>query len=167
MLCGLRICVVERASVYVRYSVLLFRAGSCSVIDHAQSVLSKSSAFHFFYYLSSIESPFLLSSLSYHIISCSRDPKTRKERALRHPHKCLHPRLRTQQPRELPRNTHAYVPRISDHVLRRRTPRSEFRVRSLVFGSLFLKIDLRRPCASVCFRGECIRFSEQPCELAE
>ena len=102
------------------------------------------------------------------IISYSRDPKTHKERALRHPHKRLHPWLRPKQPRELPRNMYAYVTRISNHVPRRRTRCSELRVRGLVSGSLFFEIYLSRAGAvvgSIC--GECIGFSEQPCELAE
>ena len=62
---------------------------------------------------------------------------------------------------------HAHIPHISNHILRLRARRSEFRVRSLVSGSLFLEIYLRYACASVSFWGECIRFSEQPCQLAE
>jgi hypothetical protein len=103
----------------------------------------------------------------------SRDPKTRKERAhqapIRQPNQRLHPRLRTKQPRELPRNMQADIARISDHIPRRRARSSEFRVRSLVPGGLFLKIDLRRAGAGavVGCRGERIRFPEQSCELAE
>ena len=90
---------------------LVIRAGSCSVIDHAQIALSKSSAFHFFLLplFDRITLPTLLAIISY-----SRVPKTRKERALRHPNQHLHPRLRTQQTRELPCNMHAHVARISN-----------------------------------------------------
>ena len=62
---------------------------------------------------------------------------------------------------------HAYVARISDHVLRRRASQSELRVRNLVSGSLFLEIYLHRAGAGVGICGECIQLSEQPCELAE
>ena len=84
----------------------------------------------FLYYLSSLESPLLLSSSSYHT-----DPNTRKERAIYHPHKRPRPRLRPKQPCELPCNMHAHVTCISNHILRLRARRSELRVRSLVSGS--------------------------------
>ena len=134
------------------------------MIDHAQSALSSHRRFIFILPLFDRGTLVTL----FVIISYSRDPKTRKERALRHPHKRLHPRLRTQQPRELPCYMHAYVTRISNHVPRRRARCSELRVRSLVSGSLFLEVYLRRAGAvvgSIC--SECIRFSEQPCELPE
>ena len=55
---------------------------------------------------------------------------------------------------------HAYVARISDHVLRRRASQSELRVRNLVSGSLFLEIYLHRAGAGVGICGECIRLCE-------
>ena len=127
-----------------------------------RKALSQLIGISFLYYLTLIELPLLLSPSSYHTVA----PKTRKERALRHPHKSLHPWLRPKQPRKLPRNIHVYIAHISNHVPRRRARRSELRVRSLVSCSLFLEIDLRRTSAvvgSIC--SECIRFSEKPCEL--
>ena len=132
------------------------------MIDHVQSVLSNHRRFIF---IIPVFDRITLAALLV-IISYSRDPKTRKERALSHPHKRLHPWLRPKQPRKLPRNIHVYIAHISNHVPRRRARRSELRVRSLVSCSLFLEIDLRRTSAvvgSIC--SECIRFSEKPCEL--
>ena len=96
------------------------------MIDHAQSALS--SHRHFIFMLPLFDRITLATLLI--IISYGRDPKTRKERALRHPHKRLHPRLRTQQPPELPRNMHTYIARISNYVPRRRARCSKLRVRS-------------------------------------
>ena len=123
------------------------------MIDHVQSVLSNHRRFIF---IIPVFDRITLAALLI-IISYSRDPKTHKERALRHPHKRLHPWLRPKQPRELPCHMHAYVTRISNHIPRRRARRSELRVRSLVSGSLFFEIYLSRTSAvvgSIC--GECI-----------
>ena len=120
------------------------------MIDHVQSALSSHRRFIFL--LPLFDRITLLVIISY-----SRDPKTRKERALRHSHKRLHPRLRPKQSRELRCDMHAYVARISNHVPRRRARSSELRVRSLVSGSLFFEIYLSRTSAvvgSIC--GECI-----------
>src|ERR1700744_6272315 len=87
MLCG-ELCVAEPVCMYDSQSCYP-KAGSCSVIDHVQSTLSSHQRFIFILPLfHTITFATVLVIMSY-----SRDPKTRKERALFHPHKHLHHQL--------------------------------------------------------------------------
>ena len=87
MLCG-ELCVAEPVCMYDSQSCYP-KAGSCSVIDHVQSTLSSHQRFIFILPLfHTITFATVLVIMSY-----SRDPKTRKERALCHPHKHLHHQL--------------------------------------------------------------------------
>ena len=127
--------------------------------------LSQVISVSFLHYLSSIQSPLLLSSSSCHIVET---PRLVKNEPSVIPTSIFITSSAPSWPCVLPWNMHTHVTRISNDVMRWGACRSELVVRSLVSSSLFIEIYLSRADAvvgSIC--GAWIRLSEQPHELAK